>query len=381
MITVSSLTKFWAFALAEQLDKRNLLSFFHTGFAGQKHPMISNFVSRLDTEEIRPRKMRTHLFLAVGAKKFPSNKIWLNQFDLSVSRLLKKDPSSIYVGWSGSCLNSLRMAKSLGKLTIVERGSSHILFQDRILREEYKRYNKNFNITDETICKEILEYECADYISVPSRFVFDSFVSNGIAPGKILINPYGVSNRFSPMPRKDKKFRILYLGSLSIRKGAFYLLEALRKLNIPNENFEVWFVGNIDIDVIPLVEKFQNSNWHFFGYQSHKDLADLISQCDVKVHPSVEEGLSMVIPQVLSCGVPVIATVNTGGSMVVNDNINGFIIPIRSSDLISDRINYLYANPKELHRIKSNALLTRAPSWDDYGSNYIDNLKFALDKL
>ena len=37
----------------------------------------------------------------------------------------------------------------------------------------------------------------------------------------------------------------------------------------------------------------------------------------------------MVQIQAMSCGLPVICTVNSGGEEIINDNIDGFVLPIR----------------------------------------------------
>jgi len=378
MITISCLSKFHAFALSEQLNTNGRLTLFHTGFAGQAHPLLAKYSSRLDTEKIDSRRIKTYPIIALAAKAFPHDFIWLNKFDLMVSHSLKLDLSSVFVGWSGSSLLSIREAKRLGKLTILERGSSHILYQNRILKEEYSRYDLSFRINDTTISRELLEYEEADFISVPSNFVLNSFIDFGIPKSKLLLNPYGASQYFFPIKRSDKKFRILYLGPLILRKGLPYLFEALYNLKIDIEQFEVWFIGNVSEEIKPSIQKYRRSNWHFLGFKLHSELSTLISQCDIKVHPSIEEGLSMVIPQVLSCGVPVIATTNTGGDMLIRENENGFIVPIRNAKAIKDKLQYLYENNSELQRIQNNALSTPNLSWYDYGKKYIKNIEDIL---
>ena len=52
---------------------------------------------------------------------------------------------------------------------------------------------------------------------------------------------------------------------------------------------------------------------------------------------SIEEGLSMVQLQAMACGLPVICTANSGGKEIINDNINGYILPIRNKDLLREK--------------------------------------------
>lgn len=376
MVRISCFTKFWSFALAEQMQKNGKLSKFYTGFSSQLFPKLSSFSKRKDLENLNPELIKNYLVLSFGAKFFNHPRFWLDLFDQNVSNDLDYDTDyDIFIGWSGSSLKSLQTAKKNGKQTIIERGSSHILFQNEILNQEYSFFNKKFNINLQTIKNELEEYKLADYISVPSNFVLNSFIEKGVDKKKLILNPYGAGKLFSPQQRNSSKFRILYLGTLNIRKGLLYLFKALKDLKIPKEKFEVWFIGTITEEINPIIKEFMQSNWIFWGYKQHTELSNLISQCDVKVHPSIEEGLSMVIPQVLKCGVPVIATTNTGGDMVIKDNFNGFIIPIRNSKAIEEKISYLYQNKFELLRLKSNAIEFSTNSWDDYGDKYVSFLK------
>lgn len=378
MVDVSCSGKFHAFALAEQMEKNGMLDNFYTTYAYQKNILLRKLVRRTDKENIPISKIRTNTFLAFPIKLLPgSGYFWLDLFDRWVARKIRKRNSKIFIGWSGMSLHSIRAAKASGKITILERGSSHILYQNQILQDEYKNFGFNFSIDSRIITKELNEYEEADYISIPSLFVKNSFIEQGVKEEKLIMNPYGVSNFFNaPLKSTNKnKFTILYLGTLSIRKGLKYLFEALNILKINSNEFEVWFVGKVDKELVEIVDSSKKHNWKFFGHINHYDLQKYITQCDVAVHPSLEEGLSMVIPQLLKCGIPVIATKNTGGENIINEGKNGFIVPIRSPERIAEKINYLYNNLKILDQMKIDAAYSQNSSWDDYGKRYIDFLK------
>ena len=80
----------------------------------------------------------------------------------------------------------------------------------------------------------------------------------------------------------------------------------------------------------------------------------------------------MVVLQLLSCGVPVIASNNTGLSDLIIDGYNGYNIPIRSSLSIADKINILFHDTKLLNEMKINASLSieNGYNWKDYGLRY-----------
>lgn len=380
MVTVSCAGKFHAFALSEQLHRHSLLSRLLTSYAYQKNTFMRRFAGRTDKEDIPTYKLSTFLPCAVGMKMYHSDHLWNEVFDRwAAGRTGHPENGRVFVGWSGMSLRAMRKAKGAGKTTIIERGSSHIRYQDRLLHDEYKKFGVRFFVDPRTVEKELIEYSEADYISIPSTFVKNSFLEMGVPERKLIQNPYGTSSHFKrvEVENTDGKFRVLYMGSLVIRKGLVYLFKALKKLDIPEDKLEVWFVGKVDDEIKETVEKYIQPNWKFFGHMNHYDLPKYISACDVAVQPSLEEGLSMVMPQIMGCGVPVIATTNTGGEDVIEDGKTGFIVPIRDPQAIADKIQLLHDDPHRLQEMKAAAGATagRDISWNAYGDRYAEFIK------
>ena len=70
--------------------------------------------------------------------------------------------------------------------TILERGSSHIIEQTKILLDEYAFFGRAFADTPEkTIEQELAEYQEADFVAVPSGFVADSFLRHGFVGSQV----------------------------------------------------------------------------------------------------------------------------------------------------------------------------------------------------
>ncbi|TAK45339.1 MAG: glycosyltransferase, partial [Saprospiraceae bacterium] len=306
MVNVSCSGRFHAFALAEQLEMHGLLAGFYTSYAWQKNKLMRRFTSRVDKEQIPAEKIHTAIPIAammrMGIEPFVYNEI----YDRWVARKIARDHrSKVFIGWSGMSLLSIRKAKEMGKAAIVERGSAHIQYQEKILAEEYKKFGIRFNIDPRVMEKEMLEYEEADFISVPSTFSKKSFLEYGVPASKLIVNNYGAGSLFKPAsPEPKQVFRVVYLGSLTIQKGMVYLFQALHKLNIPGDKFEAWFIGKVDDEIKGIVEKYTQPNWKFFGHINHYDLPKYLTQCDVAAMPSIQDGFGMVIPQLLGCGMP-----------------------------------------------------------------------------
>jgi glycosyltransferase involved in cell wall biosynthesis len=268
-----------------------------------------------------------------------------------------------------------------GALTVCDRGSSHMLYQCRILAEEYDRLGLSFEEADRRlVARELAEYDCADLIFVPSEFVYRTFVNHSVPEYKLRKNPYGVDLKlFRPVLKPDDIFRVIYVGALSIRKGIPYLLEALAGLRLPK--FELWLIGTSLSEVRPILARHEGG-FRYLGVVPRTELYRYYSQGSVFVMASVEEGLAMVQAQAMACGLPVIATTNTGAEDLFTDGVEGFIVPIRDPEAIRDKVLYLYENP-ELREEMSRAALRRVRSicgWNDYGERAVAIYQEALGR-
>lgn len=280
-------------------------------------------------------------------------------------------PCDVFHCFSGFGRRAHQVARRRhGAMTIVERGSTHIAYQDVLLREEYERWDVPFpGIDPRVIEKELQEYEECDHITVQSTFAWRSFVERGIAPSKLIKLPLGVDLRmFRRVPKLDSTFRVMYSGSFSLRKGAPYLLEAIAALRLPN--FEFVINGTVAPEAEGLVRRYADKI-RFLGTRSFDRLYEVYSQASVVVIPTIEDGFAKVITEAMACGVPVITTTNCAAEDVFTHGIEGFIVPIRDSTAIRDRILMLYEDPAR-QAAMGNAALARTLSsggWASYGES------------
>jgi glycosyltransferase involved in cell wall biosynthesis len=254
---------------------------------------------------------------------------------------------------------------------VCSRGSSHILYQKRILEEEYARWSvpPPDGFPDWLVERELAEYAAADAIAVPSQFVLRSFVECGVPREKLHLCTYGVTpSVFQRRPRVDARFRVLFVGSASIRKGIAYLLEAARPL-VRRGRLDVWLVGAVAPEARELLGRYADV-FTAKGFVPPARLAETYSHGSVLVLPSVEEGLGRVQAQAMACGLPVIATANTGVEDILTDGREGFIVPIRDAAAIRERLEWMLESP-DAHREMSEAAVRRASTfqgWQAYGA-------------
>ena len=168
------------------------------------------------------------------------------------------------------------------------------------------------------------------------------------------------------------------MGTSSIRKGTLYTLQAFDELNLPNA--ELIIVGSISSEILPLIKKYKkNKRIKFFGNVTQNKLVDFYNISDVFVISSIEDGFAMVIVQALTCGLPVICTKNSGGSELIVNDYNGYVIPIREVSLLKNYMNQLYRDSQNLLSLKKNLIRNKNLSWNNYGDK-IETIYKSLSK-
>lgn len=367
-VIVSSLGRFHAFDLAKQLQRKGYLQHLYTAYPYFKIE-----------KSLRPYSYSfpwffciTSLFTRLGCHYVTYHLNWftIETFDQWVARHIT--PCDVFVHLSQFGLYSAHRAKQMGARVVCDRGSSHIVYQNELLAEEYALWGIPYIPIDSRIIeKELQEYENADLIVVPSSFAYRSFLEKGIPKHKLVKIPYGVDlSLFHPSPKQDDIFRVIYVGTMSLQKGVHYLLEALAPCRLPK--FELVLIGKMLPEIKPWFAKYEG-HFRYLGFIPRIKLYHYYSQASVFVLASIQEGLALVIAQAMACGLPVIATTNSGAEDLFTNGIEGFIVPIRDSEAIREKVLYLYKHPDVREEMAQAALkrVRQLRGWDTYGETYI----------
>ncbi|MXN91969.1 glycosyltransferase [Flavobacterium sp. Sd200] len=277
---------------------------------------------------------------------------------------------TVLIALSSSGLICGKKVQELGGKFICDRGSSHIRFQDEVLHEEYKRWGYKFKGVDpRVIDKEEAEYSLADKITIPSEFVRKSFIDKGVPAEKLVKISYGARlERFSKVGEPDKNvFRVIWVGGVSIRKGFMDALKAFQLLKNPTKEFLV--IGGMTPEIKQLLVGQDLRNVTFKGLVPNAELPHLYSTSSVFLFPSLEDGYGMVQGEAMACGCPVIASSNTGAQDLIDPGKQGFIVPVRSPELIAGYMQQLSDNPVLREEMSFSAIekVKSFGGWDNYG--------------
>jgi glycosyltransferase involved in cell wall biosynthesis len=367
LVDISVGSRFHAFDLARELNLYGMLRFLHTGypaFLAERFGIPYKAIHSVYSHE--PLNRVSSFLYRQGIVKRKFDFALSDRFDRIVARRLRPG-ADIFVGWSSQCLRSLEKAATYGMVTIVERGSAHIEWQRETLQTEAERTGLPTEIPDpNTVERELAEYETADFIAVPSRFVAGTFAEYGIKQDRLIINPYGVDlQRFDRQARtkNHQGLRVIHVGQVSVRKGVHYLVPAVEKV----KGATLTLVGAIPHGMESVVSR---SCTRPVGPVPGADLPSFYAAADVFCLLSIEEGLALVILQAMAMGLPVIATPNTGAEEIITDGEEGFIVEAGDSNTVTERLQWLadHEDQRVEMGLRGQAKVTEGFSWADYGA-------------
>ena len=226
--------------------------------------------------------------------------------------------------------------------------------------------------------RALQEYDESDVILVPSDYTKSTFDDR--YHSKIFVNNFGINTRnFYPLinHNKDNKFfNIVYIGGVSIRKGVHYLIDAFNKLKYSNKKLHL-IGSHISNDKAFLKKRINQDNIINYGHVPHLKLNKILNKCDVFVTASLSEGYANVINQATAAGCPVIVTENCGASTYIEQNKCGFVVPIRNSQIIYEKLTMLMDDRNLLKNLSENSKNSmKENTWN----NYVDRLDKFISK-
>jgi glycosyltransferase involved in cell wall biosynthesis len=154
-----------------------------------------------------------------------------------------------------------------------------------------------------------------------------------------------------------RPIRFLFLGTMEVRKGFLDLLDAWKLADL---DAELWVAGHVDPIVAgPLQAAQARGNIHNLGFVS--DIAKLLSDVDIFVFPSLEEGGPQVTCEAAAMGVPAITT-KMGAGRLTRDGENGIIVPPMDPVALAAAMTRL-AEDEDYRRMLGDAAAIDAPNY------------------
>lgn len=299
-----------------------------------------------------------------------------HSLDRHVAKRLPSVPKlkAVYA-YDGGALETFRAAKKLGIKCIYEHPIVHWRKVKELQLEEAMRHPQSrptllaLHASEEKFARKDEEIALADFIITPSEF---SRASLALAPNlnaPIRVIPYGApAVAQKEISNPGGRLRALFVGALSQAKGISYLLEAVTRLQ---SKVELTLVGHRMSADVPDRQLLDQHRW--IRSLSHDGLLAEMGRHDVLILPSLHEGFGLVILEAMAQGAPVITTDHTAGRDIIEDGVDGFIIPIRSAEAIADKLELLAQDRERLMPMKAAAKRkAQSRGWESYRERLVE---------
>ena len=295
---------------------------------------------------------------------------------LVAKRLPKlRDKIDIIHAWPLGAKRTMKAAKKLGIPVALERCNAHTKFAYESVRKECERIGVQLPAGHEhAYDKKILnleeeEYNAADGILCPSKFVIKTFMDEGFAPDKMHPFFYGVDEKkFYPATQNNRNdsegLTMIYVGVCAVRKGLHLALDAW--LNSPASRTGKFLVvgGFIPSYQEKLHDLLAHPSVEVLGHR--EDVPELMRKSDIFVLPSIEEGFGLVCTEAMASGcVPLVSDACTD---LCQHMKNSLVHRVGDTAAISEHITRLDQDRSLLHSLRDQGLAdTPSLTWEAAG--------------
>jgi glycosyltransferase involved in cell wall biosynthesis len=262
-------------------------------------------------------------------------------FDRAVARRLA-GPVTSFTGFGGQSLHAFRRARQLGAAELtLQAANSHVDHVARRHAQAIRRWPFESSwLNDFQRRKTRAEYALADVIDCCSQYTWDSFVAAGVSEAKLRRLDLRPGERFRPAAERaaDGRFRVVYVGSLSVMKGVPLLVETFAKL--PVKDAELTLVGGWGTRGMRRYMRAAMARDPRVKVSPGDPLPHL-RRADVCVHPTFEDGFAYAPMEAMAAGVTVVVSADTGMKEHVREGLDGYVVPTGDGDALLARLEQL----------------------------------------
>jgi glycosyltransferase involved in cell wall biosynthesis len=207
-----------------------------------------------------------------------------------------------------------------------------------------------------------ISLNCADFTFFQNQDDYDLFLSRGLVKksGTSLLPGSGVDcEHFSPNdtlnPEEDSPVTFLMVARMLKDKGVYEFVDATRivKEHYPDAQFQL--LGQRDIRNPNVVPEKDLKDWNDQGLVSClgevSDVRPIIAKSDVVVLPSYREGIPRSLLEAAAMAKPIITTDAVGCREVVDDEINGFLVPVKDAPALARAMERMINDPEMRKRM------------------------------
>ncbi len=212
-----------------------------------------------------------------------------------------------------------------------------------------------------------LHVETASVIVATSKRIKEELISLSDAKyaDKIIVKPNGADGRrfpFRERPAVDGTLKLVSISRIEEKKGLLDLVEAVKRCKDAGKNIEVHMIGAADkgneasetyaarFEAL-IKELGVQDNFVLHGLMKQEQMRSIVDLCHAFIAPYVEtasgdkDGIPTAILEAMSCGLPILATDAGSIPEIIDDGVEGRILPQRSPEALEAAMTKLVDDP------------------------------------
>jgi glycosyltransferase involved in cell wall biosynthesis len=343
-------------AWVDSLSPLNLLpNFLLTNLRERYHPELKKARIKAFTDSLIIWELSQRFKNLSGWDQIIARNSWWQEQVLKVLPKLKyTNKNTTLFAYSHAALELFQYAKSQGWKTVLGQIDPGIIEEKLVIKQNqtYTQYDSHLQLAPLDYWQNWRQ-ECtlADQIIVNSPWSAEALQQTGVANYKIKIIPlaYEATAKAEKFERtypqnfsQERPLKVLFLGSIILRKGIAAIFEAIELL--ANKPIEFYFVGKREIKIPKSLKKNPKIKW--IGAVSPSQTSYYYQQADVFLFPTLSDGFGITQLEAQTWQLPLITSQFCGA--VVKDKINGLILPEVTGKAIANTLNFCFYNPQQL---------------------------------
>jgi glycosyltransferase involved in cell wall biosynthesis len=227
-------------------------------------------------------------------------------------------------------------------------------------------------------------YKTIDIHLVASNYMKRRLVQHGFSTHHIKVisfftelQPTENITAIAPVPT------VTFVGRIDRYKGVDFLMRALAKVNAP---LRCCVIG--DGDYLPYCKDLSQKlgiadRVDFVGWLSRDKVTGHLANSYLIVVPSIwPEPFGLVGLEAMTCSKPVVAFDTGGISDWLQDGVNGYLVPVKNTDLLAQRIDALLRDQKQADKMgaEGSRIVKASFGKEQHFRNLLSTFEFAADR-
>jgi colanic acid/amylovoran biosynthesis glycosyltransferase len=207
-------------------------------------------------------------------------------------------------------------------------------------------------------------FQEGDYFLANCEFFRQRAIQLGCDPSGIVVHRSGLDSSKFPFTVRhcdpSRGVRIATTGRLVEKKGIEYVIRAVANLLklYPTLQYNIIGDGVLKSSLQALINELGvNQSVHLLGWKNEQEMAEILQETDLFVAPSItaqdgnQDAPVNVLKEAMAMGLPTLSTQHGGIPELIEDGVNGFLVPERDVDALVDRLDDLIRHPERWEAI------------------------------